>query len=303
MKIAFISIMDNGNWCRHMARGLRDYCTLDAISYALDEDTYLNIPDQTVKPLYSQYSGELPDADIYVTNDHTYFQLTDKFPKPCIIKCNGTFARKYGPWFEADRIKHGNLYITSNTDYTLASALGFSVQTIGPVYDHRLLPKPAFDPDTIIVGHAPTGPSKGTEAIAKVLAPYRKNKQIEIDFITKVPWQECIERKSRCHIFIDQVNEWGAFGINAIESLALGSSVLNSPLHPYVHQHWHGFTNASRIPILEFPTHLKHALKTHFQPQTREFNTGWAQAHFDLWYQAPKLKDWITWLQTNSSSS
>ena len=296
MKVAFLSIMDNGNWCRHMARGLRDYCGIDAVSYALQEDTYLNIPDDTVESLWKCYEGTLPDADFYITNDHTYFQLTDKFPKPTIIKCNGTFARKYGAWFEADRLRNGNLYITSNTDYTLARALGFSVQTIGPVYDHRLLPKPDFSTDRIWIGHAPTGPTKGTQDIAKHLQKYRRDGTVHIDFITNTPWKECIKRKSRCHIFIDQVNDWGAFGINAIESLALGSMVLNSPLHPYVRQH------ITHNPLFIFPEQLPTALsipnqRTPTEYQVQEQAQHWAKQYFDISTQAPKLKDWITWLQ------
>ena len=309
MKIACIALMDNGNFMRHAARGLRDYCGLDAVAYVANPDTYVNIPDETVEP-WQPRSG-YPDADFYLLNDHTYFYHYRHFRKfPRLVKCNGTFARDQGGWFMWDHIKHDTTYISSPCDWTLAAALPFSIQTIGPLYDHRLIPPPTRPQDKITICHAPTTKHKGTDAILKHLHPYRKDNTIEIDIITRTPWQQAIIRKANAHIFIDQYTKGqpnhqgrarGAFGINTIEALELNSIVLNNPLHPYVHHH------LNPIPMLEFPQDLETAIYTAQTYYTQgesvlqAFNNSnnyqsWARRHFDISQKSYELRDWIEWV-------
>jgi hypothetical protein len=285
-------MMDNGNFMKHAATGLRDYCHVKATAYVQNPPTYVNIPDTTVE----RWNGDpttLPDADCYLLNDHTYFHHYEHFKeKPRLVKCNGTFARSMGGWFMWDYTKHGTLYLSSPCDYTLASALPFSIQTLPPLIDIRLLPEPAFSPDTILVGHAPTNDTKGTKEILAALHPYRKRGDITIDMITETPWTEAILRKARCHIFIDQVNDWGAFGINAVESLALGSLVLNSPLHGYTQHHF-------RKTLLHvFPDDLDNLLSTPLNDLLvpNHYNTDTARQFFDLSTQAPKLVAWVRYV-------
>jgi hypothetical protein len=288
-------MMDNGNFMKHAATGLRDYCNLDATAYVQNPPTYVNIPDETVER-WNGHPESLPDADAYILNDHTYFHHYRFFKdKPRLVKCNGTFARDQGGWFMWDYIKHNTLYLSSPCDYSLASALPFSIQTLPPLIDMRLLPPPSFDAEKILVGHAPTNPSKGTKHILKLLHKHRRNNTIDIDIITATPWTEAILRKSKCHIFIDQytVDEpdvahaaRGAFGVNAIEALAMGSVVLNNPLHPYVLGHF----DPPMYPLSELDYHLNR-----IDPATlsHEGAIHWAKRHFDLSSQAPKLKTWL----------
>jgi hypothetical protein len=291
--------MDNGNFCRHAARGLRDYCGVDATAYAANPDTYVNIPDPTVER-WNPHTGDYPDADFYLLNDHTYFYHYRYFKDhPRLVKCNGTFARDQGGWFQWDYVKHNTHYLSSPCDYTLARALPFTIQSIPPLIDARLFPSPNRPTDTIRVGHAPTNPYKGTKTILAALHPYRQAGTITIDLIQHAPWTECMDRKAQCHLFIDQAPPdaphpgvaRGAFGINAIESLALGSIVLNEPLHPYVEQH---------IPYIQayisrFPEQLAFLIKGAHRYVAEEHTqrSKYAQQHFDLSTQAPKLHDWI----------
>jgi hypothetical protein len=296
MKILCVAMMDNGNFMKHAATGLRDYCRVDATAYVQNPPTYVSIPDETVER-WNGHPDSIPDADAYLLNDHTYFHHYRFFKdKPRLVKCNGTFARDQGGWFMWDYIKHGTPYLSSPCDYSLASALPFSIQTLPPLIDMRLLPPSNFPEDSIRVGHAPTTDHKGT-----TLHKHRRNNTIDIDIITGTPWQDAILRKSKCHIFIDQytVDEpdvakraRGAFGINAIEALAMGSLVLNNPLHPYVHGHYHA------IPLLTFPDDLTLALTADFQQihNTPQIEPQWAKRHFDLSTQAPKLKELIEWM-------
>ena len=128
-------MMDNGNWMKHAATGLRDYCHMNATAYVQNPPTYVTIPDPDVERWNGQ---DIPDGDFYLLNDHTYFYHYRKLKdKPRLVKCNGTFARDQGGWFMWDYIKHGTLYLSSPCDISLAAALPFSIQTIGPLYDHQ----------------------------------------------------------------------------------------------------------------------------------------------------------------------
>jgi hypothetical protein len=300
MKIACLALLDNGNFMRHLARGLRDYCHIDATAYHGSPDTYLHIPDPTVKP-WPDYATRIPDADAYVLNDHTYLQLCQQFKdKPRMVRCSGTFTRDVGGWMQWDYVKHGTLYVSTPCDYTVASALPFSIQTLTPLIDHRLLPPSNFPDDHIIVGHAPTNPFKGTRAILQALHPYRKAGTITIDVIEDTPWQDAIKRKARCALFIDQVTDQepdhpgtarGAFGVNALESLALGSQVLANPLHPYTMQHY------PDCPIHPFPNDFERCLKwVQDPPEWHTHGAAWAIWNFDIQIQAPKWHQWLTWL-------
>lgn len=303
MRVALVAVMDNGNTMRHLARGLRDYCGVDATLYMLGKDTHVNVPDGSVARLTVEegkvgWLGTMADA--LITNDHTYFQFTEELRdrwQTILVKCNGTYARKYGPWFEADRQRHGTTYVTSPADYTLASALGFSIQTLGPLIDHRLLPKPDQQPGKIIVGHCPTSDAKGTQEVIEALQTYRKRGDIEIDLVEGQPWSDCVQRKARHHIHIDQWNTLGAFGINAVEALALGSLVINSPLHPYVRMHYTLDTGAPDTPFIDYQT-LKecvHAAINHIHERRKQYlpiatphGRQWALRHFDIKHQAPR---------------
>ena len=309
MKIACIGMMDNGNFLRHAARGLRDYCGCTAMAWIQNPDTYVNIPDDTVIRWHPHGQqgrdiNEYPDADFYLLNDHTYFHHYRFFKdKPRLVKCNGTFARDQGGWFQWDYVKHNTHYLSSPCDYTLARALPFTIQSIPPLIDVRLFPAPNFG-ETIRVGHAPTNPYKGTKAILEALHPYKRKGMIEVDLITQTPWTDAIQRKAQCHIFIDQAPpdvphpgvSRGAFGINAVEALALGSLVLNEPLHPYVLHHYDG-----GIPLFQFPESLSYLLTSLQDPtHTIEPAPDWARDHFDISTQVPRIKDWIDYLCSNA---
>jgi hypothetical protein len=93
------------------------------------------------------------------------------------------------------------------------------------------------DKETLI-GHSPFGPikqrEKGTEEIIEATKDY------DFDLITGVSWDECLERKAKCHIFVDQIDHydrdkfqfknkdyvWPALGKSGIEAMHLGCLVI-----------------------------------------------------------------------------
>lgn len=317
MKIACLTTLDNGNTLRHLARGLRRHTGADATAYCHHQDWYLHVPDPTIDR-WNNYP-EIPDADAYIISDHTFIELhppAQTHPQfwnhPVLVKCNGHFARANGPFLQHRISLYPNppILVTSPCDYTLASAVGFSIQTLGPLTDKETYP-PTVDrepPSTIRISHC-ARPGKGTPQILKTLQPYRRKKNIEIDIITETPWQECMTRRAKTHIHIDQ---WPspqynmmAFGISTVEALIQGCIAINGPLHPYVQHH------LPDHPIIERPS-LSDSLDTAIELLTSpDSHPGlltymnneaakWATEHFDVSTQAPRWHELLTWMAENT---
>jgi len=112
-------------------------------------------------------------------------------------------------------------------------------------FDFSVLPdKKERDDKKIIIGHAPTNrEAKGSDVIIHALEKLKtRYKNIEINLIEGMPYKKALERKSMCHIFIDQIGNLG-YGINSIESLAMGIVTCSGlapgfkeafPDHPFV---------------------------------------------------------------------
>ena len=92
--------------------------------------------------------------------------------------------------------------------------------------------------DNLTIGHSPFTHKKfrqkGTEEIIEVTDKYN------FDLITTVSWKECLIRKARCHIFVDQIDHydtdsfkftdknyvWPALGKSGLEAMHLGCLVI-----------------------------------------------------------------------------
>jgi len=80
--------------------------------------------------------------------------------------------------------------------------------------------------ENVIVSHAPgmveRDKKKGTSIIEKGIKEARKVVSFEYDHIVGVSLSECLKRKARSHIFIDQINKnVGGIGKNGLEALSL----------------------------------------------------------------------------------
>lgn len=88
--------------------------------------------------------------------------------------------------------------------------------------------------DKLRIGYAPSNTTlkgwndKGYKETSKILRSIgRAFPFVEVDIITNTPHFDCMDRKARCHIFIDEVMT-GSYHLNSLESLALGSIVINN---------------------------------------------------------------------------
>ncbi len=78
----------------------------------------------------------------------------------------------------------------------------------------------------IVIAHSPSiRAKKGTDThIVPAIEMLKKSgyNNFVFDLITNVTNEECIKRKSNAAIFIDQINEIGAYGNNALEAMQYG---------------------------------------------------------------------------------
>jgi hypothetical protein len=80
--------------------------------------------------------------------------------------------------------------------------------------------------ERIRIAHAPTNRAiKATPTIIAVVRALARHYPIDLDVIERTPNRECLERKARADIFVDQLRL--GFGMNAIESWAMGVPVVS----------------------------------------------------------------------------
>ena len=97
--------------------------------------------------------------------------------------------------------------------------------------------------EPIIIGHAPTNrQAKGSDIIIPVVRELEKDFPIQLLLIEKMSYEQALEQKSRCDIFIDQIGDLG-YGINSLEALAMEIPVCSClapgfaekyPDHPFI---------------------------------------------------------------------
>jgi hypothetical protein len=83
--------------------------------------------------------------------------------------------------------------------------------------------------DIPIIQHSPSSrEKKGTDDFILPALKILKDRgyKFEIDIIENVPNAQCIERKKRATIFIDQMNQAGFYGVSALESMQYGIPVI-----------------------------------------------------------------------------
>jgi hypothetical protein len=92
---------------------------------------------------------------------------------------------------------------------------------------------PIIKNSRITISHAPglkeRPVKKGTPIILSVIDKLKQKYDFDYDHIVGVPFNECLKRKSKSHIFIDQINpKVGGIGKNGYEALSLNCITLSS---------------------------------------------------------------------------
>lgn len=190
------------------------------------------------KPLFTQYSyGSLaprerawPELWDWADVVHVYDQggpiLDAMPPKPTVVTYNGSLYRNAPGKRDREAARNGWPITATTLDLTMGTAARWlPCARPGLSYLHSVEKY-----DTFTVGHAPTKRTrKGTAAIERAL---RKLSGVRLEIIEKVSWEECLRRKARAHVLIDQFRY--GYGCNAVEAWLLGIPVISGAHDPKV---------------------------------------------------------------------
>lgn len=132
----------------------------------------------------------------------------------------------------------------------------------------RAEPRPARE--HIMIGHAPTNrAAKGSAEIIAAIRSLMNEFPVQLELIEGLPHAEAMRRKAACDIFIDNLGELG-YGVNAIESLALGLCTCTSlmpeflalyPDHPFVEINFQNLKEQLRRVCADAALRQAHAQK------------------------------------------
>ena len=137
------------------------------------------------------------------------------------------------PWMVDLGCKVKNKLVIAQYHATLPEYKGCTVVSNVIDYNDEIY-KPKYFFDKIKIGYSPSNKgsfgnwhNKGYEETKAILDKLKKKYGdiIDVDIITDVPLKECLERKSECNIFIDEVIT-GSYHRSGLEALAMGKMTI-----------------------------------------------------------------------------
>jgi len=181
-----------------------------AISY---KRTWLEYPHDILHPSIGEFLDWIKWAD--VLNIHSDFTVPAT-SKSVVVTYHGSYYRKHRT--ELNTRDKNHRYKQTCVTLTLS--------TYGPKWIGRAMPdlssmhKPNAE---FTVSHCATHPKrKGTQYIKQALSG------IPLDVVVHRPNAECLQRRARCHVFVERyMNTIGTIGTAAIESMSMGLPVLS----------------------------------------------------------------------------
>lgn len=232
--------------------------------------------------------------------------------KPAVVHYHGSAYRTEPLGKLARQRQAGALGIVSTLD----------LQLIAPD-DTEWLPAPYELPDfagyrvrrddgILRIAHAPTNRAiKGTEAlVAAVDRLRREGRRVELDIIERRPWAECLRRKGRADVYVDQCLL--GYGCNAIEAWAMGMPVVAGvdPARALerIHQRIPDGTRESmvrrfggRLPFYEATEDtLYAALADLADPATRQAYASFGMAHAERFHAAHRVVERLRRIYTRA---
>jgi len=150
-------------------------------------------------------------------------------------------------------------------------------------------------PDHTVIVYSPSSKNqrgwndKGWKQTTPILDEVAKLDGVEVDIITGVPLEECLKRKARAHIVIDEVMT-GAYHRSSLEALALGCVVINK-IDGLCEDHILRMTGGCGYPFVWSDTlHLRDTLQ-----KLIEHGPGWLAS------QGQENRDWMEFCWDSAS--
>ena len=216
MNILLASVGDNGGGCWFLAHAINKYTAHYARAVRWQQ-TYIRYPCDVVEPTERDIERLENWADIIHIRDGA--PLLEQSPKFRAITFTGVSYRKKA----ALLVEH---YARQRVFVSTPDLLAYH-------------PQPVWMPNTreagvnvgkhrpFTVAHAPTYRArKGTQTVIEAC----KLAGVKLELIEGASYHECLRRKARCHLLIDQFSF--GYGNNAIEAWALGLPVISGAVKP-----------------------------------------------------------------------
>jgi hypothetical protein len=217
MNILLIAQYDWSGAGYALAEAINQHTDHQARHVTLEGQTYLEYPHDILKPDLGELRRLIDWADVLNLHDDQDI-LGGRLP---VVKTyHGSYYRQ--DW---NAINEGDKSLGYHQ-----TCLTIDLSLYGPRWIGRpitLNGEHDPDPDTFKVIHAPTDRAKkGTALVVEALGDLDG---VELEIIEKVTNAECLKRKAKGHILVDQMgpNALG-YGTNALEAWALGMPVVSS---------------------------------------------------------------------------
>lgn len=194
-----------------------------------------DVRSMTTGKNYIEYPGDLPPDQVVAEREYTeadvvhlhnslstYRRLDRGQGKPAVLHHHGTAYRSRAWYHHGLAQRMGIAEVVSTAD--LGEIHGLPVLPMPfDVEEVRSIAGPPREPDgKIVVTHAPT--DRNVKSTKRVIAAVQRlageGHPVELDLIEGAPWRECLRRKARSDIFVDQLIL--GFGNNAVEAALLG---------------------------------------------------------------------------------
>jgi hypothetical protein len=159
----------------------------------------------------------------------------DLFPlphdKPVVVSHTGSRYRNDPDGISAQCQAIGATELAGSVDLMLRPNLGFLPLVADLDALARLRTREYRASGPVRIAHAPTNRDiKSTTAIIAAVNRLKRRYNVELDIIERVPWAECLRRKARADIFVDETTL--GYGANAIECWAMGIPVVSGIANP-----------------------------------------------------------------------
>ena len=184
------------------------------------QESYLRYKRDIFQPSEDQMRLLVEWADVIHVFDQYPWNVV-RWGKPLVVTYSGTHYRDHRRWFNQTDQQAGTVQLCSTLDLT-EHGPRWCPRPIGQI-DAKPGPSEPF-----VVSHAPTrrNENKGTEEVIRQLSGLDG---VELDVIERVSNAECLKRKARSHLYIDQFLM--GYGTNALEAWAMGIPVV-AGAHP-----------------------------------------------------------------------
>lgn len=224
-RVLYISAgQDLGGQGYRLMQALNKYSTRYEMRTMRASDTYLRYPYDLAMnyPLAAKLYTE---ADIVHHCDSLFiYALCDQGQrKPTVLHSHGSRLRDNPQGVTAEGASANATMVVSTVDLIQdAPTATWLPQCVADLAKYRQ----PHSGTKMRIGHAPTVRStKGTQDVIAALSRLSRSYDIEVDLIEGVTNAECLARKGRCDIVVDQLTL--GYGINGVEAMSMGIPVVS----------------------------------------------------------------------------